>query len=85
MDEKLESIYNWFDLNRENLIKGHEGERVLIGDRKFLGYFSDQDSAVEYAKSIGLKLGEFLVQRCITQEDEMNMLYNVNIMAGFYG
>ena len=73
----LNSLYNWFDMHRDSLINGHTGERVLIADNKNLGYFSDESSALAFAKKKGLALGQFLVQRCITAEDEQQMFYNV--------
>lgn len=75
--DNLTSLYNWFDMNRDSLVQGHEGERVLISDGKSLGYFSDEQSAVAAAKKQGLKLGDFLVQRCISAQKEEQMFYNV--------
>lgn len=83
MNETLQSLYNWFDINRSSLIKNHKGERVLISDNQNLGYFSDEHSAVDYAKQHGLKLGNFLVQRCITSDEEEQMFYNVNLAASY--
>ena len=80
MDEKLKSLYMWFDIKRDEIITGHEKERVLISENKVLGYFPTEKDAVENAKKLGLKLGNFLVQRCITQADEMNMFANVGAL-----
>ncbi len=78
MNEKLISLYNWFDIERNDLIKNHEGEWVLVANNKALGYFADQSEAVLNAEKNGLKIGEFLVQYCIPCEQEYNMFYNVN-------
>ena len=79
----LESLYNWFDMKRDEIIAGHENERVLIADNEVLGYFQDERSAVQYAKQKNLKLGYFLVQRCITAKREQEMFYNVNLGVSY--
>ena len=66
---------------RDGIILGHEGERVLIAGNAVLGYFPDERSAVRNANSRGLHAGEFLVQRCITKDEEHSMFYNA---APFY-
>lgn len=57
MDENLKSLYCWFDIKRDEIIAGHENERVLISDNKVLGYFSDERTAVAEALSRGLEPG----------------------------
>ena len=47
----LESLYNWFDMKRDEIISGHENERVLISDNKILGYFTDERTAVSECTS----------------------------------
>ena len=78
MPEKLISLYNWFDIERDELIKGHEGQWVLVADNSALGYFNDQSEATLSAEQRGLKVGEFLAQYCIPREQEYNMFYSVN-------
>ena len=79
----LESLYNWFDIKRDEIIAGHENERVLISDNEVLGYFPDERSAVADALKRGLEPGNFLVQRCISEETELKMFYNVNLAVGY--
>ena len=76
MNENLISLYNWFDIECDELIQGHEGERVLVSDNTALGYFPDEDSAVAFARKKELKVGNFLVQRCITREQEICYIYH---------
>ena len=83
MDENLKSLYSWFDIKRDEIIAGHENERVLISDNKVLGYFPDERTAVAEALRRGLEPGNFLVQRCITEEAELGMFYNVNLAVGY--
>ena len=83
MTETLKSLYDWFDIQRDDIIKGHENERVLISDNKVLGYFADEKSAVAAALAQGYEVGNFLVQRCITEEEELQMFYNVNLAVGY--
>ncbi len=83
MDESLKSLYSWFDIKRDEIISGHENERVLISDNKVLGYFPDERTAVAAALKNGLEPGNFLVQRCITEDAELKMFYNVNLAVGY--
>ncbi len=78
MNEELISLYNWFDIRRDDLIKDHEGEWVLVSGNESFGYFKSQSEAVSYAQSHGFKMGTFLAQLCIPREQERNMFYSVN-------
>ncbi|MCR4712828.1 MAG: hypothetical protein K5751_00445 [Treponemataceae bacterium] len=77
--DKITSLYDWFDLNRDSLIKDHMGELVLVAGNENLGYFKEQKLAAKYAKQKGLKVREFLAQYCIPREQENNMFQNVNV------
>ena len=79
MTKKLRSLYNWFDIQRDYIIKGHENEWVLITPYEVLGYFPTQKSAADSAEQKGLKVGNFLAQMCITSEQEVNGFYNSNM------
>ncbi|MBR5402015.1 MAG: hypothetical protein IK102_09415 [Treponema sp.] len=83
MTKELKSLYDWFDIQRNEIIKDHENERVLISNNKILGYYPDEKSAVVAALSQGCKVGSFLVQRCITEEEELKMFYNVNLAVRY--
>jgi len=54
---------------RDEIISGHEKERVLISNNQVIAYFPDERTAVAEALKKGLKQGDFLVQRCITEEE----------------
>ena len=77
--DKITSMYDWFDLNRDSIIKDHDGEWVLVAGNENLGYFNEQKEATRYAKQKGLKVGDFLAQYCIPREMENNMFQNVNV------
>lgn len=70
----MEKLYDWFCENREDIIKGHRGEQVLIKDNAVIGYFPDEPSALKSAFEKGFHIGEFIVQDCYT-EDEDTMFY----------
>lgn len=82
MNENLKALYSWFDMKRDEIISGHENERVLISGNEVLGYFTDERTAVAEALKRGLEPGNFLVQRCITENEELQMFYNVNLAVG---
>ena len=78
----LDDLYKWFDENRVAIIKGHEGERVLLKDNTVISYFVDDDKALEYAKKSGYAIGEFLIQECIPKDEESMYYYNDAVSFG---
>jgi len=74
--ENLDDLYNWFDENRDTIIKGHEGDRVLLKNNKVISYFSEDAQALEYAQKNGFSIGEFLIQECISKDEESMYYYN---------
>jgi hypothetical protein len=78
----LDDLYKWFDENRCAIIKGHEGERVLLKDNTVVSYFADDGKALEYAQRSGYAIGEFLVQECISKDKESMYYYNEAVSFG---
>jgi hypothetical protein len=74
--EDLNTLYKWFDENRENIIKNHENECVLLKDKSVISYFSDEKTALRYAKNSGFIMGDFLIQDCIPKDDECMYYHN---------
>ena len=66
----LDDLYKWFDENRENIIHGHEGKHVLLKDNTVISYFPDEDKALEYAQKSGFIMGDFLIQECVSKDEE---------------
>jgi hypothetical protein len=75
-------LYRWFNENRGGIIKGHEGEQVLLKDNAVIGYYPDIEKALIGAAEKGYTVGEFLVQRCITEEADTMMYYNQAVIFG---
>lgn len=78
----LSSLYQWFNANRSGIIKGHEGEQVLLKENTVIGYYLDIEKALLGAAEKGFTVGEFLVQRCITEEADTMMYYNQAVIFG---
>jgi hypothetical protein len=78
----LNDLYKWFDENREIIIKGHEGNHVLLKDNTVISYFKDNDKALEYTQKSGFTMGEFLIQECISKDDESMYYYNEAVSFG---
>ena len=78
----LDDLYKWFDENRGAIIKGHKGERVLLKDNSVISYFADDDKALEYAQKSGFAIGEFLIQECISKDEESMYYYNEAVSFG---
>ena len=75
--ENLDDLYKWFDENRASIIANHLNERVLLKDKSVIGYYPNTDAALSEAEKKGFIIGEFLIQDCITDEDEIMLYYNI--------
>jgi len=82
--ENLDDLYKWFDENRETIIADHLNECVLLKDNSVIGYYPNNEAALSAAQKNGLKMGEFLIQDCITDEEEIMLYYNYN-QAVYFG
>ena len=71
----LVKLYKWFNDNRDNIIANHEDECVLLKDYAIIGYYPNTETALKAAKESGLSLGDFLIQHCVTEEDD-TMIYH---------
>ncbi|MCL1932122.1 MAG: hypothetical protein FWF55_09935 [Treponema sp.] len=78
----LDDLYRWFDENRDSIIKGHEGQHVLLKDDAVISYFHDDNKALEHARKTGFSMGEFLIQECISKEEECMYYYNEAVSFG---
>jgi len=79
----LDNLYIWFDENRKTIITGHLNECVLLKDKSVIGYYPDTETALSAAQEKGFNLGEFLIQDCITDEEELMLFYNYNQAVSF--
>jgi hypothetical protein len=78
----LDDLYKWFDKNRDNINKGHEGDHVLLKNNSVIAYFSEESEALEYARKSGYKMGEFLIQECVSKDEECMYYYNEAVSFG---
>jgi len=78
----LDDLYKWFDEHRDAIIRGHKGEYVLLKGNAAEKYFHDEDKALDYAKYSGYSMGDFLIQECISKEEECMYYYNEAVSFG---
>ena len=81
--ENLDDLYKWFDQKREEIIACHLNECVLLKDNAVIGYYPNTNAALLSAEKKGFRMGDFLIQDCITDEDEIMLYYNHNQAVGF--
>jgi hypothetical protein len=74
----LDDLYKWFDENRDSIIANHLNECVLLKDNSVIGYFHNTEAALSAAQEKGFDMGDFLIQHCITDEEEIMLYYNHN-------
>jgi hypothetical protein len=79
----LDDLYKWFDENRDSVIANHLNECVLLKDNSVIGYFSNTEAALSAAQEKGFNMGDFLIQHCITDEEEIMLYYNYNQAVSF--
>jgi hypothetical protein len=80
--ENLDDLYKWFDQNRETTINGHEGEYVLLKNYAVVAYFQNENEALEYARKNDFLMGEFLIQECVSKDEESMYYYNEAVNFG---
>ena len=78
----LNDLYIWFDENRDTIINGHEGCHVLLKDNTVICYSNNETEALDYARKMGFKMGDFLIQECVSKEDECMYYYNEAVSFG---
>ena len=71
----LVDLYKWFNNNRDTIITNHGDECVLLQDYTVIGYFPNTEAALKAATEKGLLFGDFLIQHCVTEEDD-TMIYH---------
>ena len=76
--ENLDNLYKWFDENRKEIISDHLNEFVLLKNKSVIGYYPTNEAALSAAEEKGFIMGEFLIQDCISDEDEIMLFYNYN-------
>jgi hypothetical protein len=67
---------DWFDANRESIIKDHHWEWALILHHKVLGYFSSPEESFAYQTAHGLADSGSATQLCATEDEESDYYYN---------
>ena len=80
--DRLKDLYSWFDNNRDDIIAEHKNEFVLLADDAVVGYFPNMETALEGAKQKNFTVGSFLIQRCITKEDDTLVYHNMAVTFG---
>lgn len=80
--DKLKDLYLWFDKNRDSIIEGHENEFVLLANDTVIGYYHNMEAALTGAQKNNFKVGSFLIQRCITKEDDTLVYHNMAVTFG---
>lgn len=80
--ENLDDLYKWFDENRDTIITNHSNECVLIKNNSVIDYYPNTDAALIAAQKNGFLIGEFLIQDCVTDEEDTMMYYNQAVCFG---
>lgn len=60
----LEKEYQYYEKNKETLLKKYLGSFLLISGESVLGNYESEAEAYRAAQKKGLELGTFLIQEC---------------------
>lgn len=69
----MEDDFKWFEENRDSIIADHHNEYALIQNHKVVGYYKTDTNAITHMKPT--PIGNFIVQPCLTAEEEVNFYY----------
>ena len=67
--------FTYFKANRDELIKDHINDVVVIMDCKVLGYYKTETEALQAMASVGYEIGTFNIQKCLPAADDKVMYY----------
>lgn len=71
----IKENYNWFNDNRDAVINGHHGQLAFITDKHVIEYFNSDKDAIDYAKKKNITYGTFIIQPCVSLEEETVNIY----------
>lgn len=69
----MKSDFDWFKHNRDEIIKNHIGERVVIQNKEIKGYYSNEEAAIK--AMLPTPAGEYIVQRCLPENEDVEFYY----------
>ena len=70
--------FNWYQEHKEELIEKYRGKVIVIKNKKVIGVYEDELTAVKDMVRKGKNLGEFLVKRCEHGADKIYIKYSIN-------
>jgi hypothetical protein len=71
----LEQEFKYFDSNRDQLIKGHENQYIIIYKNKVLGYYDNEVQAIKETLKTH-ELGTFFVNKCIPRDQDIQKYHS---------
>ena len=78
----LNKLYQWYQEHRAEIIKGHEKEQVLLKDEAVIGYYPTEEAALKDVAKRNINIGEFLIQKCIPEDEDRMVYYNQAVSFG---
>jgi hypothetical protein len=72
--------FQYFKENRDQIIKDHLEEFVVIKDGKIIDYYKTEKEALQVMVEKKIELGSFIVQKCVTAEEGKVMFYTRRVV-----
>jgi hypothetical protein len=68
----LKENFKFYDLNRNDINKGHIGDYAFIQDSAVKAYFKDEESAYASVLMSNAKPGSFILHQCLPEEEDFD-------------
>ena len=68
-----ENNYAWFKKNLSDLLKEYAGQFIVVYEQSMRGAYSSFEAALAGALEFA-KPGEFLIQRCVSEEESTQVI-----------
>ncbi len=69
----MKDDFEWFKQNRDSIIKGHEGKRVVIQNKEVKGYYDNETDAIK--GMLPTEEGNYIVQRCLPADKDIEYYF----------
>lgn len=77
--DKLDKEYQYFRVNRNELLKQYKDKFIVIKDQKVVGSYSTEQEAYEDSVQ-KFELGTFLLQKCVVEDEEQKAVFHSRVL-----
>jgi hypothetical protein len=79
VDRKLDQNYRWFRANHRSLLRRYRGRYIAVSKASVVGDYPTEDQAISETVRLGIRPGEFIVQRCVPSAEEERAVFHSGV------